>query len=405
MPLSISAAANPTVEDSLVSAKVLLQSLDHTFVGVPVERLIEVYERVDHAYDEFPELELEYPREGLAEKLRSATDALPDDTAVPLLMFCVAIAPTSASSASALLDRMARSPHGQALAGVVRVLARKRHFAWSEIAPAIAQLRRQGRMDAALAMISAVLGRLHLAPDGGYFELGNILRDLLIDGGDRANIDPSLLAGVAWSARNRLRETTPRRAQSAGANPWLSLAERVSAKLSSSRLPPASPVLPPRLAWPSRRLAFADFAAQWSGISGIEVDWLPMMRVGDAGERVDGLFRSKTGQRGYVAYGPYFRVPPGEYHVRARVVSRRSRRWLHQRQPVAMFEAVANGGNSYLAQKDIRWQDLFRPKHEFTFIVTEAAARADGNIVELRVWTDGTIPLSLLSITVERQPH
>jgi hypothetical protein len=400
LPLPKCGAAEPAAGGPLLSAQALLRSLNDSLASVGLEQLIETYERVERAYDDFPELELECPRDSLVEKLRSTADALPDEAAVPLLMFCVALVPYSTSSVSALLSGMARSGDSQAIASVVRMLARKRDFTWNEIAPAMEQLRRQGSMGAALAIISEVLGRLHLAPDAGSVELGNILKGLLIDDDEVGDIDPSLFAGVARSARSRLREPTQRRSQSYGGDALLSLAERVSAKLSGSRLSPPSAVLPPRSVWPSGRLAFAEFAAQWSNVSGIEVDWLPMMRVGDAGERIDGMLRAKPGHKGHIVYGPYFRLPPGEYHARARMTSGRSWRWLHQRQPVATLEAVANG-NDYLAQRDVSLQESRGPQHEFSFVVGEAAGTGN-NLVEIRVWTNGTVPLSLSSITVER---
>jgi hypothetical protein len=83
------------------------------------------------------------------------------------------------------------------------------------------------------------------------------------------------------------------------------------------------------------------------------------------------------------------------------MTSGRSWRWLHQRQPVATLEAVANG-NDYLAQRDVSLQESRGPQHEFSFVVGEAAGTGN-NLVEIRVWTNGTVPLSLSSITVERR--
>ncbi len=400
-PLSIPrvpAPPEPVTGETLVSAQALLSALHSDLGSAGLDRLIEVYEWVERAYEEFPELEQEFPREDLAEKLRSATHSLADGAAVPLLMLCVALDPSSAS-VSGLLEKMSRSPHDQAIVGVVRVLARTRDFTWDEVAPAIEQLRLQRRMDAVLAIISEVLDRLHLAPDRGALEFGNILKRLLIDGDDSGNIDPTFFAGIAWSARKRLRRPTRRRARGNRDEAALSLAERVSAKLFATRLSPPPPVLPPRLAWPSRRLAFAEFAVQWPKRS-VEVDWLPMMRVGDAGDRIDGVLRARPGQKGHIVYGPYFRLPPSEYHVRVRMDAGRAWGWSHH--PVARVEAVTDQGQSYLARHTIGPQDCSRRQHEFSFVVTEAAASRGHNILELRVWTSGTVPLSLSSITVER---
>jgi len=147
-----------------------------------------------------------------------------------------------------------------------------------------------------------------------------------------------------------------------------------------------------------------EFAAQWRNVSGIAVDWLPTMRVGDAGDRIDGMLRAKPGHKGHIVYGPYFQLPPGAYHVCALLDSGQSWRSRYRREPVATLEAVANEGNAYLAQRDITPEDLRRGRHEFTFAVTEAAATRGQNIVEVRLWTSGAVPFSVSSITVERLP-
>src|SRR5271169_1643883 len=394
--------AKPVEGDSLASARALLGSAHQELVSADAWRLLEAYERIDRVYDEFPELELEYPRERLAEELRCTADALSDAAAVPLLMFCAALAPSSASCVSALLLRIARSAQDQALASVARVLAQAHDFTWDDIAPAVEQLQQRGRTHAVLGILSEVLGRLRLGPHVGSFELGNVLKDLLIEGDGREDVDPSLLAGVAWSARNRLREPTRRHAQSGRNEVLLALAEGVSRKLSAPAL--VSRTSPPRLAWRSQWLSFAEFAAQWRIVSGIAVDWLPTMRVGDAGDRIDGMLRAKPGHKGHIVYGPYFQLPPGAYHVCALLDSGQSWRSRYRREPVATLEAVANEGNAYLAQRDITPEDLRRGRHEFTFAVTEAAATRGQNIVEVRLWTSGAVPFSVSSITVERLP-
>lgn len=401
-PPSNDTRAQEIASDTLTSARALLGSLGQELAASSSERLVEIFERVERAYDEFPELELEYPRSVLVRRLVPSAAALDAQRAVPLLMFCTALDTSSGWPVSALLERMALFGHDQAIAGIVRVLARNRDFTSDEIIPAIEQLQRHGRLEAALALISEVLGRIDLPPDQSAHEFDSILKRLLLDDDYQDEADPSGLAAIAWSARNRLRQPTLLRAESGHGETLLSLAERVSAKLSSPPLPPPPPELPQRLGWRSGRLGFKDFVAQWSGAPGVQVDWLPMMRVGDAGERVAGVLRARLGQEGHIVYGPYFRLPPGEYRVRARMDIGRSWRWRYHHEPVAKLEAVADGGHTYLVQQDITPEDSSRREHEVSFVVTEAAASADHNIVELRIWTNGTVPLCLSSITVER---
>ena len=271
---------------------------------------------------------------------------------MPLLMSWPALDPSAGSAISALLEKVAREGQARAVAAVARILARSHDFSWDKIAPAVNQLRLQEQDESVLELISAVLGRIRLAADRGAFELGSILGDLLLESENREDVDPSVLAAIAWSARNRLAVSTSRPNGNPHGEELLSLAERLSTKL-SPQLSPPSPVLPPRSPWPSKRLTFAEFAAQWSGISGIRVDWLPMMSLGSAGERIDGTVRAKPGKKGHIVYGPYLRLPPGDHHVRVRMETGRPWRWNYRRQPIAKLGAFADHGEIYLTHHNV----------------------------------------------------
>ena len=65
-----------------------------------------------------------------------------------------------------------------------------------------------------------------------------------------------------------------------------------------------------------------------------------------------------------------------------------------------MIEAVSRNGKSYLAQCKLLIEDCVRPEHELAFRVTAGVAEATP--IEVRVWTSGTVPLTVSSITVER---
>src|SRR5438128_43420 len=51
------------------------------------QQLVDALTRLDRAYREFPELELEHPRRELFQRLQSVAPSLPDQLANPLLQF------------------------------------------------------------------------------------------------------------------------------------------------------------------------------------------------------------------------------------------------------------------------------------------------------------------------------
>jgi hypothetical protein len=384
--------------DTLTSAREWLGSLQQNLGLSGAQRLVETFERVEWAYDEFPELELEYPRSLLARQLAASAGGLVTQEAVPLLMFCTALDPSSRRFVSALLERMARAGHHQAIPGVARTLARNRDFSPGEITPVLDELRRQERLDVALALISEVLGRIDLAADQSGRELADLLTHIVLDA-DQGEVDSSAFAAVARSARSRVRRPALRPAENGHRQALLSLAQRVSAKLSPPPLSPPSPQSPPQLGWRSGRFRFTDFVEQWTVKSGMEVDWLPVMQLGDAGELVDGVVRSRPGKQGHIVYGPYFQLTPGEYHIRVCMdIGQLSRPPSRQ---IARVEAVL-AQRIYLAHEDIGPEESRRGQHEFSFVITDAPTPASKRLVEVRVWTSGAVTISLSSITVKR---
>jgi len=126
------------------------------------------------------------------------------------------------------------------------------------------------------------------------------------------------------------------------------------------------------------------------------------MSLGTAGERIDGTVRAKPGEMGHVVYGPYFRLASGDYRVRIRVDGGRSWGWTYRHQVVAKFEAVTEYGEKYLAQHNVKLKDCRQSVHDFNFTTTGLASRLADTPVEVRVWTKGSVPLTLLSVYVER---
>jgi hypothetical protein len=394
-------AAEP---DRLGAAREGLRAAPRRLAGLAGEQLIEAVVRIEDCYGEFPELEIEVPRRALVDELRSSLDSVDAEAAVPLLMACAALdsSPSSASVAP-LLDTMARAGQGDAIAGVVAILARRRTFSADEIAPAVAELCRQGRLPAALALTAAASGHRDGDPGAAAVALGAGLKRILFAGGD-APVDPSGLARIVLSARNRVqRSPRPPAKSSPGrqllAPPLLELAERVAAKL-PRRAVSLAPIATTTAPWRTGRLGFAEFAAQWPEICGVQIEWLPVMKVGRAGERRHAGICAKPGQTGHLLYGPYVKLGAGDYRVRVRWSAGRPARTVPRFQPVATIEAVSRYGKTYLAQRQLRVEDTLSPEHEILFHI---AGRPPPSFpIEVRVWTSGAVPLTVSSITVER---
>jgi hypothetical protein len=397
-PLHIS----PEEPDCVADANQWLRAAPRRLAGLAGEQLIDTVARIDEAYEQFPELEIDIPRRALVDELRALLDDAGGQAALPPLMACAALDPAPAAElVAALLDGMVRAGHAEASARAMAILMRRRGIAGDEIASAVAELCRQGHVPTALALTAQARG----AGDRGVVAvaLGAGLKRLLFAGEDAA-IDPSGLARTILSARHRVqRSTRPRPKDRPGPRSptprLLELAERVAAKL------PRQPVSPPPVAattapWRTGRLGFAEFAAQWPEICGVAIDWLPAMRVGRAGERRHAGICAKPGEAGHLVYGPYVRLGAGDYRVRVHWRAGRPTRHVPRGQPVATIEVVSHYGKSYLAQHQLRAEDCFSPEHEVMFHVIGRPPPAFP--VEVRVWTSGAVSLTVSSISVER---
>src|SRR6516162_1342744 len=81
--------------------------------------LIDALERLDRAYDEFPELELDRPRGALLKDLRSAAENMRDRSAVRLLIYCVAASPPCLSLLASLVEKITDSDYWPLLLAVL----------------------------------------------------------------------------------------------------------------------------------------------------------------------------------------------------------------------------------------------------------------------------------------------
>jgi len=248
----------PTVEfASLPLARAYIDSFRERTGLFDARELIDAIARLDRAYNDFPELAVDRPRGELLAGLRSAAQDMPDETAIPLLMFCVELNPSYSSSVTSLLERIARSASLPSLAPVLRMLCRARELRWHAIKPMVELLRQQGRAETALKVISEVLDSVKFSKDESAADLGNVLIDVLSDE-HPIGINSRALAEVARSARRRLSRLPPRRNEERSRAALLLMAERLAAILSPARLDH-----PPDLAWPSGRMSFGEFVLQW----------------------------------------------------------------------------------------------------------------------------------------------
>jgi hypothetical protein len=205
---------------SLSLARAYIDAVRERAGSLGPRELIDTLDRVDRAYQEFPELALERPRSSLV---------------------------------MSLLDQLAREP----LSEVSSLVCRLREFPWDTLEPIVSVLRRQGRADTILEIIAAILDRSGTFDEANTAGLGELLKDLLADQ-HPLEIDSGALVGLLCSARRRLKTPASGRQEPGAKEALLRLAERLRAA------PPPAPSQPhPDHTWPNGRLSFDEFLLQW----------------------------------------------------------------------------------------------------------------------------------------------
>jgi Domain of unknown function (DUF4214) len=243
---------------SLSLSRAYIETIRGKFGALGGAELIDALERLDRAYDEFPELELDRPRRAVLEGLQFTAEHLPDRAAIPLLMYCVAAAdPSCPSALASLVEKTIEAGFEQSLPAVLRSLCRCREFFWPEIELVANVLRKRGRPEALLQLISEVLSCTKFTKAKDVSEFGDVLTRLL-SGPHRPEINNAMLAGAVRSARHRLSPLSVDRGGPASREAPLARAERLRATLSPPRFSPH-----PNLGWPSGRLSFQEFLLQW----------------------------------------------------------------------------------------------------------------------------------------------
>jgi hypothetical protein len=213
-------------------------------------------ERLDDAYDEFPELELDRPRSELLVGLRSAAESMPDRAAIPVLMYCIAASSSCPFALASLVERIIKSDYSPLLSAILRSLYSCK-LCWSAIEPVVNVLRQQGEAATILQVISEVLACTEFTKEEDASELGEVLKTLLSDR-RQLGIDSAVLAQAVRSSRRRLSRQSPEENEPGSRAAVLAMADRLRPTLSPARL---SPYLD--LGWPSGRISFDEFLLQW----------------------------------------------------------------------------------------------------------------------------------------------
>jgi hypothetical protein len=247
---------------SLPLARAYVDALRERISSFVDHELIDALERLDRVYHEFPELVFDRPREELVEGLRSAAKNMPDRAAIPLLMYCVALNPSSSSSVTLLLEKIAGSDGWRSLSPALHLLCRSRELRWCAVKPVINVLRQQNQADKIVQVISEILDGVKFSKKESASDFGDLLTSLLTEKHPLA-IGSCALVKAVRSARRRLSQPPLGRPplgrnQQRSREMLLATAERLKATLSPARCNPR-----PDLGWPSGRMSFDEFLLQW----------------------------------------------------------------------------------------------------------------------------------------------
>lgn len=376
--------------DNLPAARQILRDAPSRLAEVEVDALADAAERIETAYRLFPELELEFPRRKLVENLRVHIERTDDHRAIPLRIVGTALDSSGSSDFTAdLLTGLAGGARPDLAVEFARLVRQRRALSLDDVAPAIRQLGANGDQALALSLLAEVLGSE--SPDWVAAQLAAALE------GAEPNSDLIRCSRKLQAARDRVRDLAGPHLKTTPNARLLETAERLALKLPRTEGAAVANHGGRRL--PSGRIGFAQFALQWPQICGVELEWLPAMQIGRAGERRDGFVCAKAGQTGHLVFGPYVRLLPGEYRARIRWSAGRPSRSPTRGQRLAAIEAVSECGNSYLAQHEMCAEDCARAEHVLSFRIPRGRPPEP---IEIRIWTAGVLALTLSSVAVER---
>ena len=242
---------------SLSHALAYIDNVQERIGSLDGGELLDALKHLDYAYDEFPELELDRPRDELLEGLRLAAENMLDRAAIPLLTYCVTASPSSSSSLTSLVEKIIKSDYWRSVSGILGSLCCGREFCWRVIEPVINVLRQKGQTETVLRLISEVLGCAEFAKEHSASDFGDVLKLLLSDP-PPLEIDSLVLVRAVRSARRRLSRPSLGRSDATSREVLLAMAERLRPTTFPVRLSAH-----PDLAWPSSRMSFDEFLLQW----------------------------------------------------------------------------------------------------------------------------------------------
>lgn len=222
--------------ESLSLARAYIDAVRENIGFLAEDLLISVIERLNNAYNEFPELELDRPRTTLLNGLQSRVD--------------------SSDSLTVLLRKIIKAEYLSPPLWLLRYLCDqliRRHT----IGLILTEFQQQGQHDMVVRLISELLYPTIFHNEEGFSELGEILK-LLCDH-HQPDIDGAMMARTVQSTQRRLgRPTTPPRNEPESRAWLLRMAERLRA-IRPHPLPRAYP----DVGWPSGRFSFDEFLLQW----------------------------------------------------------------------------------------------------------------------------------------------
>jgi hypothetical protein len=242
---------------SLSHALAYIDNVQERIGSLDGGELLDALKHLDYAYDEFPELELDRPRNELLEGLRLAAENMLDRAAIPLLTYCVTASPSSSSSLASLVEKIIKSDYWRSLSGILGSLCCGGESCWRVIEPVTNVLRQKGQTETVLRLISEVLGCAEFAKEHSASDFGDVLKLLLSDP-PPLEINSLVLARAVRSARRRLSRPSHGRSDATSREVLLAMAERLSPTTFPVRLSAH-----PDLAWPSSRMSFDEFLLQW----------------------------------------------------------------------------------------------------------------------------------------------
>lgn len=240
---------------SIALARSYIETVQNRIGAFSAEEQVDTLKRIEGAYQEFPELELDCPFREWPQACQAAGTARPHREVIPLLIYCMALDP-SASSIALLLERIALSEHWRLLPRIIRVLP-PRELPWRFIEPIVGRLREGGRPEVIASLVSELWDCQNFAEGASPGDLETVLSYVLGDQ-NLLGTDPASVVQTMRSARSRLPEISQEWSDGTSREELLGLAERLRLERSGARSNPRFRVLSV-----SGGVSFTEFLRQW----------------------------------------------------------------------------------------------------------------------------------------------